>query len=195
MAVIAAVSVSLDGFYTGPAPSARQPLGRGGDVLHGWFPRDSGDRAQPAADDEIGAALARTGALVMGVDSYAHAEALWGPRPPFQAPVFVLTGRPRPDDVRAGTTFRFVTGGPVAAIRRAAAAARGKDVALHGGGAIVQGLRAGLLDELTVHLVPEFLGGGRRLFPPGPVPPRRPRIVRVTEDAGVLHLTYRMDPP
>lgn len=39
-----------------------------------------------------------------------------------------------------------------------------KDVGLHGATPVQQALRAGLLDELTIHLVPVLLGAGRRLF-------------------------------
>lgn len=61
--------------------------------------------------------------MVMGRDSYEHAQAAWGPQPPFEVPIFVLTHRPRGDDVREGTTFHFVTDGLGTALERARAAA------------------------------------------------------------------------
>jgi dihydrofolate reductase len=64
-----------------------------------------------------------------------------------------------------GTTFRFVTDGIEVALERATAAADGLDVRLGGGASTVQQyLRAGLLDELHLAVVPVLLGSGERLF-------------------------------
>jgi dihydrofolate reductase len=64
-----------------------------------------------------------------------------------------------------GTTFEFVTDGIDAALERAAEAAGGQDVRLGGGvSTIQQYLRAGLVDELHVAIVPVLLGRGERLF-------------------------------
>ena len=64
-----------------------------------------------------------------------------------------------------GTTFHFVTDGIEAALERAAAAAGGRDVRLGGGASTVhEYLRAGLLDEVHIAVVPVLLGGGERLF-------------------------------
>lgn len=79
MAVIASLSVSLDGFYTGPNPNPEKPMGEGGAALHGWFAHDVADRNQLTADDILRPEFERTGALVMGKDSYEHAQAAWGP--------------------------------------------------------------------------------------------------------------------
>lgn len=192
MAVIASLSVSLDGFYTGPRTSPHSPMGERGAVLHGWFAHDVADRNQLTADDILRPEFERTGALVMGKDSYEHAQAAWGPHPPFETPLFVLTHRPRADDVREGSTFHFITDGFESAVRQATAAANGRDVALHGGGAIRQGLRTGLLNELQLHLVPVLLGHGRRLLE---AVPGELAIERVKEGPGVTHLKYRVTYP
>lgn len=189
MTVIASLSVSLDMFYTGPHPSPQNPMGEGGAALHGWFAHDVADRNQLTADDILRPEFERTGALVMGKDSYDHAQAAWGPRPPFEVPIFVLTHQPRADDIRDGSTFHFITDGFESAVQQATTAADGKDVGLHGGGAIRQGIRAGLLDELQLHLVPVILGQGRRLFEDVPC---EFTIERVAEGPGVTHLKYRM---
>lgn len=188
MTVIASLSVSLDGFYTGPHPSPDKPMGDGGEVLHSWFAHDVGDRHQLTADDILRPEFERTGALVMGMDSFTHAEAMWGPHPPFEMPIFVLTHRSRADDVREGSTFHFSADGLESTIAQAQLAAGSKDVALHGGGAIRQGLRAGLLGELQLHLVPVLLGRGRRLFEDVSC---QFDIERVVESPGVTHLRYR----
>src|SRR5690625_4307897 len=192
MAVIASLSVSLDGFYTGPHASPENPMGDGGARLHGWFAHDVADRNQLTADQILGPEFERTGALVMGKDSYEHAQESWGPHPPFEMPLFVLTHHTRPNDIREGSTFHFVTDGFESAIRQATAAAGSKDVGLHGGGAIQQGLRTGLLDELQLHLVPLLLGRGRRLFEDVPC---EFALERVAEGPGVTHLKYRVTKP
>jgi dihydrofolate reductase len=93
-------------------------------------------------------------------------EVPWGEEPPFRAPVFVVTHRPRETVLRqGGTSFTFVTDGIVSAIEQARAAANGRNVALAGGGTLVrQALKAGLLDELELHIVPTVLGTGMRLL-------------------------------
>lgn len=90
----------------------------------------------------------------------------WGEDPPFHHPVFVLTHHARPSiEMAGGTTFHFVTEGPEAALKRAFDAADGADVRIGGGAATIQQyLRAGLVDEMHVAVVPILLGGGERLF-------------------------------
>lgn len=187
MAVIASLSVSLDGFYTSAHPGPDKPMGDGGEVLHSWFAHDVADRHQLTADDILRPEFERTGALVMGKDSYEHAQAAWGSHPPFEMPIFVLTHLPHVDDVREGSTFHFSADGFESALQQARLAASGKDVGLHGGGAIRQGLRAGLLDELQLHLIPVVLGRGRRLFEDISC---QFDIERVAEGPGVTHLKY-----
>lgn len=194
MTVYASLSISLDGYYTGPNPSAENMLGEGGSVLHSWFAHDVADRTQLSVDEIIREEMGQLGAMVMGHDSYEHAQAAWGPRPPFEVPIFVLTHRPRFDDVREGTTFHFVTGGFETALEGAKrAAAPGKRVGLHGGGAIRQGLRLGALEELQLHVVPVVLGRGRRLFEEADsqIPLEQ---IRTAQGSGVTHLKYRVLP-
>lgn len=190
MTVYASISISLDGYYVGPNPSPQQPMGATGAVLHGWFRHDVADRHQLTADDILHEDFTRLGAMIMGRDSYDHAQAAWGPKPPFEAPIFVLTHRPRPDEVRDGTTFHFVTGGFAAAIDRALAAVTDRDVALHGGGAIRQALSHGVLDEFQVHVVPVLLGRGRQLFDELGVDGMQLEQRRVLEGPGVTHIRY-----
>lgn len=164
MTVTANLSISLDGYYTSASPSSLYPLGHGGEPLHDWFAHNGTTRGQLSTSDIIAEQLERLGAMVMGRDSYEHAQAEWGDTPPFEVPVFVVTHRSHPDDIREGTAFHFVTDGFSAALDRAREAAGAKDVALHGGGAIRQALRGGSLNELQLHLVPILLRSGRNLF-------------------------------
>jgi dihydrofolate reductase len=66
---------------------------------------------------------------------------------------------------QGGTTFTFVTDGIESALEQAKEAAGEKDVIVMGGANIVQQfLRAGLVDEMSLHLIPVLLGDGVRLF-------------------------------
>ncbi|MEU6221811.1 dihydrofolate reductase family protein [Streptomyces sp. NPDC047022] len=159
--VASAISMSLDGFVTAPDNDGKHPLGTGGERLFRWL-------TPPMAESDgefLNSAIARCGALIMGRRSYETFEG--SPTGPVgTTPVFVLTHNPpAPREVAAPDVFRFVTDGIEAAVARAAATAGpGKAVALHGATPLQQALRAGLVDEITVHLVPVLLGAGTRLF-------------------------------
>jgi dihydrofolate reductase len=106
-------------------------------------------------------------------------------------PLFVLTHRV-PDTVPTGPPDTFVSDGIERAVEQARTAAAGKDVALMGVTIVQQGLRAGLLDELVISLVPVVLGRGA-----GPLDGLEPGsvefdLVRVVDAPGVTHLTYRV---
>jgi dihydrofolate reductase len=192
--VSASISVSLDGYFTGPnpGPGPGQGLGEGGEVLHGWLRGGTADREQLTSNEIVAEMFASSGAMVCGHDGYETAENAWGPKPPFEVPVLVLTHRPRPDDVREGTTFHFVADGFDAALERAREAAGEKNVDLHGGSLIRQALAAGVLDELHLQLVPVLLGGGRRLFEGDLGSPRELELTRVLDAPGATHLRYEL---
>lgn len=186
--VASAMSMSLDGFVTGPHDSREHPLGVGGEPLHAWLgPQGSAqDRAV------LGDMVAGAGAIVMGRRSYDFCvgDGGWGDGGPAgDTPCFVLTHRP-PE--RAPSVFTFVTDGIASVIAQAQAAAGDRTVGLHGASTPQQALAAGLLDEIHVHLVPILLGDGVRLFDllgAGPLALERTRVV--VSDSGVTHLTYR----
>lgn len=189
--VTADMSMSLDGFITAPRDTRDQPLGEGGEVLHRWIFKDLGGgsvRDVPAIAD----AFAAMGAMVMGRHSFEVAEDAWGSDPPFRVPVFVLTHHPRDTQVRGETSFIFSASGFEATLERAKEAAGGSDVALHGATPVQQALRAGLLDELQIHLVPVLLGGGRRLFENHVDGQVQLETIRVADDPGVTHVRYRV---
>ncbi len=106
--------------------------------------------------------------------------------------MFVLTHHPRePLVLEGGTTFTFVTDGIRAAVERARAAARQRDLAIAGGASVVrQAVVAGLLDELELHLVPVVLGAGERLLEDVGDPLLEP--VEVIASPGVTHLRFRV---
>jgi dihydrofolate reductase len=90
-----------------------------------------------------------------------------------------------------GTTFTFVTDGFDAALARARAAAGERDVCVAGGASVVQqALRAGVLDELHLHVVPTLLGAGERLLEDVGEPVLEPVAVVATPAA--THVRYRV---
>src|SRR2546421_1323525 len=126
------------------------------------------DRFLAAGDVEIGATIMGRNMFgpVRGAWNDEEWVGWWGDDPPFHHPVFVLTHHPRaPVTMQGGTTFQFVTGGIQEALARAFEAAEGRDVKIGGGAATIQQyLRAGLIDEMHVAIVPILLGSGERLF-------------------------------
>jgi dihydrofolate reductase len=203
------ISMSLDGFVAGPEPSATDPLGVGGMDLHEWAFRLAAWReahglegGEVDVDSElVERAGASRGAVVMGRRMFSggagpweddpNAGGWWGEEPPFHCPVFVVTHHERAPLELRGTTFEFVTAGVGKAVEGARLAAAGKDVLVAGGGAVVQqSLRAGLVDELLIHVVPLFLGGGTRLFEA--VPARRLEVAEVVAAPRATHIRYRV---
>jgi dihydrofolate reductase len=176
-------SMSLDGYAAGPGQNVDNPLGVGGTRLHDWVFETRYGRAMLGEDG--GAEGVDNGFLVQG-DTGIGATIMgrnmfgpirgpwggeewtgwWGDNPPYHHEVFVLTHHPHPSiPMQGGTTFHFVDDGIEAALERAFDAANGQDVRLGGGVATIQQyMRAGLLDELHVAIVPILLGGGERLF-------------------------------
>jgi dihydrofolate reductase len=192
-------SISLDGFAAGPNQSLDHPLGVGGRALHDWT-RERADTATSPVLEEDGSGV---GALIMGRNMFGGGpgpwdrepwEGWWGRNPPFHLPVFVLTHHARPKlECEGGTTFTFVTDGLDAALGRARDAARGRHVDICGGATVAkQYLRAGLLDEILLHLVPTFLGAGVRLFDGEALDRIALEQVFVVEQPGVTHLKYRV---
>ncbi|MGW5556610.1 dihydrofolate reductase family protein [Micromonospora sp. NPDC003944] len=177
--VTAQLSVSVDGFYAGPrfdgngdwmdsTESAKFfRVTRWATEAAAWRERQGFAGGVQDTDSEVIAeSFGAAGAYVMGRRMADGGEVPWGAEPPFRAPVFVVTHRPRQRLVKeGGTSFTFVTDGVASAVEQARAVAGGKNVAVAGGGSLVrQVLRAGLLDELELHVVPVVLGTGLRLF-------------------------------
>jgi dihydrofolate reductase len=115
----------------------------------------------------------------------------WGDEPPYHCPVFVLTHHARaPLVMQGGTVFHFVTGGMLAALELARAAAGGLDVRLGGGTATVrQYLQAGLVDEMHLAVAPVLLGGGEALFAGLDLPALGYRCTRQEATAAATHVT------
>jgi dihydrofolate reductase len=205
------IAISVDGYVAGPNPSEEHPLGEGGMQLHEWafrlaawrapHGREGGEtNASSAVFEE---SLANIGAVVMGRNMFGGGpgpwgedpwRGWWGDEPPFHVPVFVLTHHQRePLELEGDTTFFFVTDGIESALEQAKAAAAGKDVSLGGGADVAQQyLKAGLIDEMLLNVVPVVLGSGRRLFENlegADIGLERAQVVDAPE---VTHLRYRV---
>jgi dihydrofolate reductase len=202
------ITMSLDGYVAGPNQSLETPLGEGGERLHEWALATDSWREQHGesggergADSEvIEEVVANVGAYIMGRNMFDHGRGdwdpdwrgWWGDDPPFHTPVYVLTHHARePLPMQGGTTFHFVTDGVESALEQARAAAGQRDVAIAGGASTVQQyLRAGLLDELYLHIAPVLLGSGERLL--DDVGDPRLEQVKVVASPVVTHVKYRV---
>lgn len=172
--VIFDAGISLDGFLAGENRSPRNPLGDNGTSIHDWMFRQKAFWRQhggPGGEDdgpdgiEIEQVFARTGAYIMGKRMFEEGEPNW-PEDLFKGPVYVLTHEKREPWVQKGSTVFYFVDEPIETVlKKALAAAGGKDVRIMGGAATLrQYLNAGLIEEFTVHIAPLMLGSGIRLF-------------------------------
>jgi dihydrofolate reductase len=198
--VIADITMSLDGYVTGPGADVQHGLGDA-EELHTWvMDRDEVDTGI------LERSTAESGAVIMGRRLFDTVEAPggwstemgYGAQEAATPPFFVITHE-APEANRLerelGMRFTFVDNVPAAVDQaRAAAAETGGDVVLMGGGDIIgQALELGLPDELRLHLAPMLLGGGTPLFRPGTRQRYRQREVRPSRNA--VHLVYeRVEP-
>lgn len=160
--VVFDISMSLDGFVTSSNQSRDEPLGAGGEQLHEWaFGADERGR------EVIESSVISLGAVIAGRKTYDDSVRWWGadgPTGPARRPVFVVTHQ-APAESPDGGVYSFATDGIEKALVQAKDAAGDKDVAVMGGARIGQQyLAAGLVDEISIHLVPVLFGSGTSLF-------------------------------
>jgi dihydrofolate reductase len=197
--VITALSTSLDGFIAGADDSPKQPLGVGGDRLFTWlFDGDTPSLINPEFKMSAVSArffdegVAKVGAAITGRRTYDVSDAWGGSGPMPGIPLFVMTHHV-PETVPAGDPpYTFVTDGIESAVEKATTVAAGKDVFLQGASIVQQGLRAGLMDELIISLVPVVLGRGVRLLHGLDPASVELELSGVVDAPGVTHLKYRV---
>jgi dihydrofolate reductase len=193
--VNAGITISLDGYITGPNDGPGLGLGEGGERLHYWvfggpwsYGEDPKGEATGADKEALDHAFATVGAVIGGRGTYEAAEA-WGGMNPWDMPFFIVTHRP--EDAPAEGGFEFVNGLDEA-IARAREAAGGKDVSVMGGADMIrQALRKGYVEELTITIAPVVLGGGKRLFQ-GLDDSLDLEHVRLLQSPFATHITYRV---
>jgi dihydrofolate reductase len=190
--VIGDITMSLDGFVTGPGADLEHGLGRNADGLHAWA-LDSHDAVDRGVLERHTAA---SGAVVMGRRTFDTVDGAWSAERGYGAdqdgrPAFFVVTSEAPLSYRLADShdFTFVLDGAAAAIEQARTAAGDRDVFVMGGGALVGScLRDGLLDELRLHLSPEVLGAGTPLF----AGVGRHRLAQISVEVSPVctHLTY-----
>ena len=195
------LAVSLDGCISGPDDGPEAPMGDGGERLLAWYAAGDTEYRLPGTDMvfKVSAPTAEflrqtretTGALVFGRRTFDRTHGRGGNHP-LDVPVFVVSSSVPPAWVDDGSPFRFVTDGLERALEQAQAVAGDKDVGVGAASIAQQCIRAGLLDQIHLDLVPVLLGGGGRLSDHLGTGPVDLEITRVIEGAGVTHLTYRV---
>lgn len=160
--VIFVISMSLDGFIAGPNMRLEAGLGDGGEVLHEWA-FNSGNSLDRQMLTE---GIETLGAVITGRRNYDMSIQWWqadGPTGPARRPLIVVS-HDKPKDVPENGVYTFVNGID-AALAQAQATAGDKDISVMGGANIAQQfIKAGLVDEIQIHLVPVLLGDGLRMF-------------------------------
>lgn len=181
------MSMSLDGFVTGPDDGPGHGLGDGGLRLHEWLGSPVSDFphfAPPPPSDRVFAEAMATGAVVVGRKTFDYSGHWGGDH--HGVPIFVPTRGTPPEP--ESHWIHYVPDAATA-MREAKAAAGATNVMVHGADLAQSLLREGLLDEIQVHLIPVLLGSGRRLFGDDRV---ELEIVQVVEASDVTHLRYRV---
>lgn len=157
--IIVNITMSLDGFIAGPGITEENPMGVNGQRLHDWLfaaktPVDT------AILDEL---MNSSGAVILGNVTYSTAiNGAWEGVTPFKMPAFVLCSE-KPNSLVTG--FVYITKGIHDALDKAKAVANGKNIWIMGGAYTArQFIKAGLVDELHIHIAPILLNAGTRLF-------------------------------
>jgi dihydrofolate reductase len=184
------MSMSLDGFITGPDDDPSSGLGRGGERLHDWL-GDSDDLPSfhpEGLSGEVFEELMATGSVLVGRRTFDHAGH-WGGDHHDGVPIFVPTGGEPGEPASDGV--HYVTDGIESAMAQAKAAAGDRNVLVHGASTAQSCLQAGVLDDLEIHLIPVLMGEGRPLF--GTLgAPQELELTRVVDAPGVTHLHYQV---
>ncbi|WP_029259455.1 MULTISPECIES: dihydrofolate reductase family protein [unclassified Microbacterium] len=205
------LNISLDGFATTTDQTPENPFGEDWGRLtaaytatrtfHERVFHDTSGAGTTGVDEKYASHyFENIGAEIMGAGMFGlHANqddpdwrGWWGEEPPFQAPVFVLTHTPRPSiEFANGTSFHFLSAEPEEALRKAVAAADGRDVRVGGGATTVREyLRAGLVDDLHVGITPILIGSGIRLWDDLRGFESGYRVTSEVAESGVTHITF-----
>jgi dihydrofolate reductase len=191
-------SVSLDGYVAGPNDGPQNPLGDGGMALFNWYFDGDTEVSVPGAppmklSKESAAVFTESikslGVMVCGRRMFDISNA-WGGNPPGN-PCIVVTHNPPQEWVKEGSPFIFVNG-VEEAIAKASELSGDKPVAISSANIAQQALKAGLLDEIHMALIPVLLGGGVRLFENTGDSPVELETLSVIEAPGVTHFGYRI---
>jgi dihydrofolate reductase len=191
--VITGATMSLDGFIADPSGGVG-PLFDwyfNGDVEFTGADPDRVFRTSAASAEYTQAAWASIRASVIGRRLFDLTNG-WHGRPAVGEAVFVVTHQAPTDWDFPDAPFTFVTDGVRSAVAQAKAFAGDMDVAVSAGNIGGQALEAGLIDEVSLDLVPVVLGAGVRFFGDYAGSPLLLENPRVVQGDRVTHLHYRL---
>jgi dihydrofolate reductase len=180
-------SMSLDGFMAGANVRLEAGLGDDGERLHDWAFQDEYGKEMLEREIE------QLGAVICGRRTYDMSIQYWGadgPTGPARVPLFVLS-HSVPDDVPEGGVYTFVDDAETA-LARARETAGEKNISLMGGEVGRRYLRAGVVDEISVHLVPVLFGSGTRMFEDVVDEHVTLELLEMAESPHAVHLRYRV---
>ena len=188
--VVFDISMSLDGFITASGRRPEEPMGDGGQRLHVWaFGEDERNR------EFFERSISEFGAVIAGRNTYDDSLPWWGadgPTGPARRPLFVVTHE-APAESPEGGVYTFVTDGIESALEQAKAVADGKIVTVMGGASIGQQyIAAGLIDEISIHLVPVLFGSGTKMFEHLGGEHIQLEPIEVIETRAATHLRFRI---
>lgn len=200
--VATGLTMSLDGFIAAPNDGPEHPLGEGGMRLFDWYSSGDTEYTVPSGEmtfmvseqsaELLNEVFSSIGAIVTGRRTFDITNG-WGGRHPLDVPVFVLTHNPPDDWGHEDAPFTFVTDGIESAVAQAKKEVAGeKTVAVGAASLAQQCLKAGLLDEVHIDLVPVLLGGGVRFFDNLGDSHIELERVSVIEAPDVTHMTFRV---
>ena len=185
------MSMSLDGYIAGPNDEPGKPGGDGFMRLHDWYgfgPDGESTQSSGVAGQFLDEGKA-TGAVVVGRRTVEQVDHWGGDH--HGVPIFVPSHRSPGPSVANYPLVTYVTDGIASAMAQAKAAARDRNVMVHGAYTAQSALEAGVLDEIQIHQIPVLFGSGRQLFE---VLPSRVElaIVRVIDTSDATHIRYRV---
>jgi dihydrofolate reductase len=186
--VIVDITMSLDGFVTGPNDGPGNGLGDGGRILHDWVFSRRTEADRRFLEPPEGA----IGSGILGRRTFDIAEGAWGEHPPMTGRVYILTHRPHETLTRGPTTFVFATDSPADVLARARKDAGVKDIMLMGPSISQQYLKLGLVDEIEIHLANVLMSAGRPLFADIGAEPISLECVEAVRTPAATHLRYRV---
>jgi dihydrofolate reductase len=197
--VVIDLSMSLDGFIAGPGDGRQHPLGeRGGERIFSWY--FNGDtpyegtmfRPRGANRRVVAEMFQQAGVMLTGRRTYEIANGWNGTHPVNGIPIVILTHNPPLNVPKGKSQLVFVTDGIESAVTKAKALAKDKDVGIGGASVAQQALRAGLVDELYLHVAPILLGAGVRLFEHLGDEAIRLRKIRSLDAEDMSHLRFEV---
>jgi dihydrofolate reductase len=186
--IIFDTSMSLDGFITAANPRPQAGLGDGGERLHDW-----GFNSADPRNRKVMAWYATTGANIFGRTGYDHSIMNWGadgPSGTARIPTVIIS-HSVPRDIPQGSVYSFVDS-IESAFATAKKLAGDQDIYITGADIAQQFLKRGLIDEISIHLVPVLFGSGTRLFEHLNSEHISLEIMEVIQTAEAIHLHFRV---